>query len=57
MGGFIAFSTNYLDHPTIHTKQARAELCQAQGKFRRVRVALGLYLIDRCSYDFCPEIF
>ena len=57
MGGFIAFSTNYLDHPTIHTKQARAELCQAQGKFRRVRLALDLYLIDRCSYDFGPEIF
>ena len=25
--------------------QAGAELCQAQGKFRRVRLALDLYLI------------
>ena len=27
------------------TEQAGAELCQAQGKFRRVRLALDLYLI------------
>ena len=55
--GLLYFQLIILDHPTIHTKQARAELCQAQGKFRRVRVALDLYLIDRCSYDFGPEIF
>ena len=28
-----------------NVQQAGAELCQAQGKFRRVRLALDLYLI------------
>ena len=46
-----------LDSMKNWQEQAEAELCQAQGKFRRAKLALDLYLIDKRSYDFGPEMF